>query len=71
MGVPDPYCNPAARAYMGICRDIAQIYMGWDVYYRLDGFRAEQGLTVLGPVSSPAAIGALLDHETRLRGDAP
>lgn len=71
MGVPDPYCNAAARAYMGICADIARIYPGWDVTYRPDGFRASQGDIVLGPVSSPAAIGALLDHETRLREDAP
>jgi hypothetical protein len=56
---------------MGICRDISQIYCGWDVTYKLDGFRAQQGNVVLGPVSSPAAIGALLDHETRLREDAP
>jgi hypothetical protein len=56
---------------MGICADIGRIYPGWDVTYRLDGFRAQQGDVVLGPVSSPAAIGALLDHETRLREDAP
>ena len=54
---------------MGMCRDVSQIYPGWDVYWNLAGFRARDGDTVLGPVSSPSAIGAMLNTETMRRDE--
>ena len=55
---------------MGMCKDVAQIYPGWEVFWKLDGFRARQGATVLGPMATPAGIGALLNAEI-LRREGP
>lgn len=55
---------------MGMCADVGRIYPGWAVFWKLDGFRASRGTVVLGPVSSPSAIGALLNTQPQ-REDRP